>query len=278
MGWASKFKRDVCRPAQEKGWRAESAFKLLQLDEEFHLLQGITRAVDLCAAPGSWSQVLIQKMGSQGSGHVVAVDRQDMAPLPGVLQIKGDITQLSTAKAVVQHFEGSPADLVVCDGDPDLTGLQDIDEHMRTQLLLAALNIATHILKPGGCFVAKIIRGRDVTLTYSQLRVFFSTVVCAKPRSSPSSSSEAFAVCQGYDPPAGFLPDLTKPLLNHSYDADFNQLDGPTRIIVPFVTCGHLSANDSEHCYPLNAEGDSKCKDVLPMQPPILLPPRGPTH
>ncbi|XP_048652567.1 putative tRNA (cytidine(32)/guanosine(34)-2'-O)-methyltransferase isoform X5 [Marmota marmota marmota] len=124
---------------------------------------------------------------------------------------------LSTAKEIIQHFEGCPADLVVCDGAPDVTGLHDVDEYMQAQLLLAALNIATHVLKPGGCFVAKIFRGRDVTLLYSQLRVFFSNVLCAKPRSSRNSSIEAFAVCQGYDPPEGFVPDLTRPLLDHSY-------------------------------------------------------------
>uniref|UniRef100_A0A8D1X377 Putative tRNA (cytidine(32)/guanosine(34)-2'-O)-methyltransferase n=1 Tax=Sus scrofa TaxID=9823 RepID=A0A8D1X377_PIG len=226
MGRTSKDKRDVYyRLAKENGWRARSAFKLLQLDEEFQLFQGVTRAVDLCAAPGSWSQVLSQKIGGQGSGHVVAVDLQAMAPLPGVLQIQGDITQLSTAKEIIQHFEGCPADLVVCDGAPDVTGLHDVDEYMQAQLLLAALNIATHVLKPGGCFVAKIFRGRDVTLIYSQLRVFFSSVLCAKPRSSRNSSIEAFAVCKGYDPPAGFLPDLTKPLLDHSYGE--SQSPGP---------------------------------------------------
>ncbi|XP_065394741.1 tRNA (cytidine(32)/guanosine(34)-2'-O)-methyltransferase isoform X5 [Macaca fascicularis] len=218
MGRTSKDKRDVYyRLAKENGWRARSAFKLLQLDKEFQLFQGVTRAVDLCAAPGSWSQVLSQKIGGQGSGHVVAVDLQAMAPLPGVVQIQGDITQLSTAKEIIQHFKGCPADLVVCDGAPDVTGLHDVDEYMQAQLLLAALNIATHVLKPGGCFVAKIFRGRDVTLLYSQLRVFFSSVLCAKPRSSRNSSIEAFAVCQGYDPPEGFIPDLSKPLLDHSY-------------------------------------------------------------
>ncbi|XP_012999773.1 tRNA (cytidine(32)/guanosine(34)-2'-O)-methyltransferase isoform X2 [Cavia porcellus] len=218
MGRTSKDKRDVYyRLAKENGWRARSAFKLLQLDEEFHLFQGVTRAVDLCAAPGSWSQVLSQKIGGQGPGHVVAVDLQAMAPLPGVIQIQGDITQLSTAKEIIQHFEGCHADLVVCDGAPDVTGLHDVDEYMQAQLLLAALNIATHVLKPGGCFVAKIFRGRDVTLLYSQLRVFFSSVLCAKPRSSRNSSIEAFAVCRGYDPPEGFVADLTKPLLDHSY-------------------------------------------------------------
>ncbi|XP_053526568.1 putative tRNA (cytidine(32)/guanosine(34)-2'-O)-methyltransferase isoform X2 [Artibeus jamaicensis] len=299
MGRTSKDKRDVYyRLAKENGWRARSAFKLLQLNEEFQLFQGVTRAVDLCAAPGSWSQVLSQKIGSQGSGHVVAVDLQAMAPLPGVLQIQGDITQLSTAKEIIQHFEGCPADLVVCDGAPDVTGLHDVDEYMQAQLLLAvsnrgcpylnlspfsylrlslsylscpqALNIATHVLKPGGCFVAKIFRGRDVTLIYSQLRVFFSSVLCAKPRSSRNSSIEAFAVCQGYDPPEGFLPDLTKPLLDHSYD--FNQLDGPSRIIVPFVTCGDLSSYDSDRSYPLDLEDGSEYKYTPPTQPPISPP------
>lgn len=109
MGRSSKDKRDVyCHLAKEKGWRARSAFKLLQLDEEFQLFQGVMRAIDLCAAPGSWSQALSQKIGGQGSGHVVAVDLQTMAPLPGVLQIQGDITQLSTAKEIIQHFEDCP--------------------------------------------------------------------------------------------------------------------------------------------------------------------------
>ncbi|GAB1302629.1 Putative tRNA (cytidine(32)/guanosine(34)-2'-O)-methyltransferase [Apodemus speciosus] len=248
MGRTSKDKRDVYyRLAKENGWRARSAFKLLQLDEEFQLFKGVKRAVDLCAAPGSWSQVLSQKVG-------------------------GDITQLSTAKEIIQHFEGCPADLVVCDGAPDVTGLHDVDEYMQAQLLLAALNIATHVLKLGGCFVAKIFRGRDVTLLYSQLRIFFSSVLCAKPKSSRNSSIEAFAVCQGYDPPEGFIPDLTRPLLNHSYDTDFNQLDGPTRVIVPFVTCGDLSAYDSDRTYSLDLDDGSEYKYTPPTQPPIAPP------
>lgn len=94
MGRTSKDKRDVYyRLAKENGWRARSAFKLLQLDEEFQLFQGVKRVVDLCAAPGSWSQVLSQKVGGQTNGQVVAVDLQAMAPLPGVIQIQGDITQ-----------------------------------------------------------------------------------------------------------------------------------------------------------------------------------------
>ncbi|GLD71715.1 putative tRNA (cytidine(32)/guanosine(34)-2'-O)-methyltransferase isoform X1, partial [Lates japonicus] len=127
MGRSSKDKRDIYyRLAKEEGWRARSAFKLLQLDHEFNLFTGVNRAVDLCAAPGSWSQVLSRKLrGREEKGDggeevkIVAVDLQAMAPLPGVTQIQGDITKVSTAQEIIRHFEGQPADLVVCDGAPD---------------------------------------------------------------------------------------------------------------------------------------------------------------
>ncbi|KAL0965424.1 hypothetical protein UPYG_G00281120 [Umbra pygmaea] len=307
MGRSSKDKRDIYyRLAKEEGWRARSAFKLLQLDEEFGLFKGVKRAVDLCAAPGSWSQVLSRKLrgkevkgeevkgeevkgeevkgeevkgeevkGEEVKGEevkIVAVDLQAMAPLPGVTQIQGDITKISTAQEIIRHFEGHPADLVVCDGAPDVTGLHDVDEYIQAQLLLAALNITTHVLKPGGTFVAKIFRGKDVTLLYSQLKIFFSGVTCAKPRSSRNSSIEAFVVCQNYSPPEGYLPNMSNPLLDHSYDVDFNQLEGPNRIIVPFLACGDLSAFDSDRTYPLQLDASQEYHYTPPTQPPIRPP------
>ena len=86
---------------------------------------------------------------------------------------------------------------------PDVTGLHDLDEYVQAQLLLAALNITTHVLKLGGTFVAKIFRGKDVTLLFAQLRLFFENVTVAKPKSSRNSSIEAFVVCQNYQPPKG---------------------------------------------------------------------------
>ncbi|KAJ2721468.1 putative tRNA (cytidine(32)/guanosine(34)-2'-O)-methyltransferase, partial [Coemansia sp. D1744] len=91
MGKSSKDKRDVYyRLAKEQGWRARSAFKLLQVNEEFNIFEGVTRAVDLCAAPGSWSQVLSKELRKNSGDHaqVVAVDLQAMAPLQGVVQIQ----------------------------------------------------------------------------------------------------------------------------------------------------------------------------------------------
>lgn len=278
MGRSSKDKRDIYyRLAKEEGWRARSAFKLLQLDQEFNLFTDVSRAVDLCAAPGSWSQVLSRKLRSQevkGDAEVkiVAVDLQAMAPLPGVTQIQGDITKISTAEEIIRHFEGQPADLVVCDGAPDVTGLHDVDEYIQAQLLLAALNITTHVLKRGGTFVAKIFRGKDVTLLYSQLKIFFSGVTCTKPRSSRNSSIEAFVVCQNYQPPEGYVPNMSNPLLDHSYDVDFNQLEGPNRVIVPFLACGDLSAYDSDRTYPLQLDDRKEYKYMPPTQPPIQPP------
>ncbi|CAG8492442.1 7350_t:CDS:2 [Acaulospora colombiana] len=188
MGKSSKDKRDIYyRLAKEQGWRARSAFKLLQIDEEFNIFE----AVDLCAAPGSWSQVLKKKLDSSNGEtppKIVAVDLQAMAPLEGVIHIQGDITKLSTAEQIISYFEGELADLVVCDGAPDVTGLHDMDEYIQAQLLLSALNIMTNILRPGGTFIAKIFRGKDVTLLYAQLKIFFPNVTCSKPKSSRNSS------------------------------------------------------------------------------------------
>ena len=100
----SKDKRDIFyRKAKEEGWRARSAFKLLQIDETFNLFDNVTRAVDLCAAPGSWSQVLARKLIDDHS-RIVAVDLQPMAPIDGVHTVQGDITSQRTVDEVLNLF------------------------------------------------------------------------------------------------------------------------------------------------------------------------------
>ena len=131
-------------------------------------------------------------------------------------------------------------------------GLHDIDEYVQAQLLLAALNITTHVLKPGGTFVAKIFRGKDVTLLYSQLNLFFDRVSCCKPKSSRNSSIEAFVVCQGFKLPPDFVPSMTRPLMDEQYREGVNSLVGVERVIVPFLACGDLSGFDSDQAYPLD--------------------------
>ncbi|XVF55121.1 hypothetical protein PTKIN_Ptkin06aG0010800 [Pterospermum kingtungense] len=224
MGKASRDKRDIYyRKAKEEGWRARSAFKLLQIDEEFNIFEGVKRVVDLCAAPGSWSQFFSRKLylpaklsPDSKDGDlplIVAIDLQPMAPIEGVIQVQGDITNAPTAEVVIRHFDGCKADLVVCDWAPDVTGLHDMDEFVQSQLILAGLTIVTHVLRQGGKFIAKIFRGKDTSLLYCQLKLFFPVVTFAKPKSSRNSSIEAFAVCENYSPPEGFNPQDLHRLL-----------------------------------------------------------------
>lgn len=237
----------------------------------------MTRVVDLCAAPGSWSQVLSKRLYENSANKddvkIIAVDLQAMAPLAGVKQLQGDITKLSTAQEIIASFNDQKAQLVVCDGAPDgkikrrsifarisrrislfpVTGLHDIDEYIQSQLLLAALSITTHVLMNGGKFVAKIFRGKDTALLYSQLRVFFKKVSIAKPASSRNSSIEAFVVCEDYSPPEGYIPQMIDPMVDDvqliAYQTDSNI----NRLMVPFVVCGDLRHFDSDMSYSLNA-------------------------
>ena len=99
----------------------------------------------------------------------------------------------------------------MCDGAPDVTGLHDMDEFLQAQLMFAALTITTHVLNNGGKFVAKVFRGRDLTLLAAQLRLFFESVTVAKPASSRANSSECFVVCEGFQGPVpehGYVPQM----------------------------------------------------------------------
>lgn len=350
MGKSSKDKRDAYyRLAKEQGWRARSAFKLIQLDEQFDLFNGVTRVVDLCAAPGSWSQVLSRVLikgesfgrraweekrererkivlgeevsegrEQQESGlkpregvKIVAVDLQPMASLEGIITLKGDITHPSTIPRILQALDpetykpdegagesgSNPVDLIISDGAPDVTGLHDLDIYIQSQLLYSALNLALKILKPGGKFVAKVFRGRDVDLIYAQLRCFFTSVHCAKPRSSRASSLEAFVVCEGFALPKGYMIDPAHPVglggrvpvPEKKVKSKEGYVDGQKRTvgedgatvlefesdeeednrwIAPFVACGDLSAWDADATYHLPKDRVS----LNPVQPPTAPP------
>jgi tRNA (cytidine32/guanosine34-2'-O)-methyltransferase len=320
MGRLSRDKRDVFyRLAKEKGYRARSAFKLLQIDAEFNLFtippvdnpddaaaaptgsppsqsqKRVTRAVDLCAAPGSWSQVLSDKLLDEttvaelsdqddGIEKIVAVDLQPMAPIEGVRCLQGDITSLETAELIIQHFQGQRAEIVICDGAPDVTGLHDVDEYLQGQLLLSAMLITTHVLCPGGTFVAKIFRGRNVGFLYAQLRLLFERVSVAKPSSSRNSSMESFVVCQNFK--GGMYLDL--PLDVGGYldlreteaaAAEAGAEPDESRLhpsMVPFIACGDLSEwsptgeiLDADKSYPI---ADSASNYIPPIAPPIDAP------
>jgi len=168
--------------------------------------------------------------------------------------VQGDITSQRTVDEVLAIFrqgdEARLADLVVCDGAPDVTGMHDLDEYIQAQLLLAAISITTQLLREGGTFVAKIFRGKDSSLLYSQLKIFFPDVCVAKPKSSRNSSVEAFVVAQGFAPPDNFSRNALSKLALHDYSAELPQ-HGEGMLVVPFVACGDLSGYDADQNYAL---------------------------
>ncbi|KAH8312745.1 hypothetical protein KR044_012628 [Drosophila immigrans] len=252
MGKTSKDKRDIYyRLAKEEGWRARSAYKLLHIDEAFGIFEGVHRAVDLCAAPGSWSQVLSKKLfrscltdDEKLAVKIIAVDLQAMAPLQGVVQIQGDITKESTAEAIIAHYSSDAqqkAQLVVCDGAPDVTGVHEMDEYMQNQLIVSALSIATFVLEPGGKFVAKIFKSNDNCLLESQMRTFFTDFRIFKPPSSRPSSIEAFVVCSGFRLPDGYIPQIINPARDDIRALSLKTGSTTNRRLVPFIACGDLN-------------------------------------
>ncbi|CCG83383.1 tRNA 2'-O-ribose methyltransferase [Taphrina deformans PYCC 5710] len=219
MGKSSKDKRDIYyRLAKENGYRARSAYKLIQLDELYGFLDGdARRVIDLCAAPGSWSQVISQHLtDSAGTGRrpglLVSIDLQPMAPLPSTTQIQADLTDPATAPRILSLFhdddgddgeEGTgdgngKADLVVSDGAPDVTGLHDLDTYLHHQLFHACLNLVLETLRTGGTFVAKMFRGGERELVDEMVRRYFRHVSWHKPLASRASSMEIFLVCQDF--------------------------------------------------------------------------------
>lgn len=203
---------------------------------------------------------------------IVAVDLQTMAPLPGVEQIKGDITKRSTIEEILERFKSNDgkvmnkADLVICDGAPDVTGLHDIDEFVQGNLVLAALNICLHVLCENGNFVSKIFRTKNIDLLSQQLKLFFDDVVIAKPRSSRNSSVESFIVCRQFHLPENFIPNIDEPFV-YTYEQTLAKQEKSSSIL-PFIACGSLDGFDSDKTYPL----EDKQMYLEPVQPPISPP------
>lgn len=230
----------------------------------FIILTDVQRAVDLCAAPGSWSQVLSRKLfdscltdDEKIAVKIIAVDLQAMAPIRGVVQLQGDITKESTAKDIIAHFDNDAnqkAQLVVCDGAPDVTGVHEMDEYMQNQLIVSALSIATFVLESGGKFVAKIFKGYANSLLESQMLTFFKHFQIYKPASSRASSIESFVVCSGFQLPTGYIPQIISSTSEDIRALSLKTGSEVNRRLVPFIACGDLNGtfNDSEENFTCN--------------------------
>ena len=183
------------RAAQEQGWRSRAAFKLIELDERFHLIRPGLRCIDLGAAPGGWSQVLVKR----GAAQVVGVDLLPVDPVPGATIIEGDFTD-DAMPARLQDLLGGPADLVLSDMAPNTTGHTQTDHIRIMGLAELALHFAMQTLEPGGCFVAKVFQGGTERTILDTMKQHFSSVRHAKPPASRKESSELYVVATGFRP------------------------------------------------------------------------------
>ncbi len=183
------------REAQAKGYRSRAAFKLLELADKDRLLRRGMSVVDLGAAPGSWSQVLKQRLGP--SGRIVAVDLLPMDPIAGVSFIQGDFREEEAVGRVASALGAAKVDLVLSDLAPNISGVASADQARSVYLAERALEFATEVLQPGGDLVVKAFQGAGFPELERRFRMFFDKVYVRKPRASRDRSREVFLVAKG---------------------------------------------------------------------------------
>lgn len=182
--------------AQRRGYRSRAAFKLIELDAKDRLLRPGMTVVDLGAAPGSWSQVLREKVG--GTGRIVAVDLLPMDPVAGVVFVQADFREDEGLAAVEQALGGRPVDLVVSDMAPNLSGVEPADQARSVHLGELALDFAISHLHAGGDLAVKVFQGSGLAELQRAMAARFEKVYVRKPKSSRDRSRETFLVAKGF--------------------------------------------------------------------------------
>jgi len=181
--------------ARKRGYRSRAAFKLTQIDDKFGILRRGARVVDLGAAPGGWSQVARERCGE--AGRVVALDLQEMDPLPGVVVLQGDFGDPAVQARIRAALEG-PADVVLSDMAAPATGHAPTDHLRIMRLVEEAYAFAAEILAPGGTFVAKVLQGGTEVALLDALKRAFAKVRHVKPPASRADSAELYLVATGF--------------------------------------------------------------------------------
>jgi 23S rRNA (uridine2552-2'-O)-methyltransferase len=189
--------------AKREGYRSRAAFKLLEIDEKFHILKPGQKIVDLGAAPGGWSQIAAQRVGPKG--RIVGIDLLPVDPMAGVEFIQLDFLDESAPGKLVEML-GGPADLVMSDMAANTTGHKKTDHLRIIGLAEAAIDFAREILAPGGAFVAKVFQGGTENQLLSDLKRDFAVVRHVKPSASRADSAELYVLATGFRGAAGQTP------------------------------------------------------------------------
>lgn len=182
------------RQARAEGWRGRAVYKLMELDRKDRLLRTGMSVVDLGAAPGSWSQYAVTRVGD--SGLVIASDRLPIDPIPGVRFIEGDFHEEAVLNALLEAL-GDGADLVMSDMAPNMSGVTAVDQPASMALTELAHDLAVRVLKPGGTFVTKMFQGEGSDSFTRALKSDFKSVRIRKPEASRDRSREVYIVATG---------------------------------------------------------------------------------
>ena len=180
------------RLAKDKGYRARSAYKLLQINSSYDILKKGDKVVDLGCAPGGWLQVAIKEVGL--SGKVVGLDLKPVAPVTGATILQGSIEDANMLSKIAEIL-GCKADVVLSDLAPNVSGVWDIDHARQLSLSTIAFGFTQQILRVGGSAVFKVFEGEMLNEFRLELRNNFGKVILSKPSASRQESSELYMVC-----------------------------------------------------------------------------------
>jgi len=183
------------KEATRLGYRSRAAFKLIEIADKDRLFRPGMSVVDLGAAPGSWTQVLREKLGRRA--RIVALDVAVMVPLPGVTAVQGDFREAEALAALEAALDGRKVDLVVSDLAPNLSGVESADQARSVHLGELALEFAVQWLQPGGNLVVKAFQGAGFTELQKQMQREFEKVHVRKPKASRDRSREVYLVGKG---------------------------------------------------------------------------------
>lgn len=193
-----KAKKDQYRKlAKQEGYRSRSAFKLLQLNKSYKILEKSDKVVEFGCAPGGWIQVASQSVGK--SGVVIGVDLKEISPLEGTSFIKGNIDNPHLVQILLQTIgPGNKFDVVLSDLSPNVSGIWETDHERQISLSKHALDASTKILKTRGNAVYKVFQGISTRSFVDELAEHFTLVRLSKPPASRQESSELYAICLGF--------------------------------------------------------------------------------
>ncbi|MBA3696359.1 MAG: 23S rRNA (uridine(2552)-2'-O)-methyltransferase RlmE [Methylotenera sp.] len=186
---------EYVKRAQKEGYRARAAYKLIEIDDKDKLIKPGMTIVDLGATPGSWSQVVVQRL--KGQGRVIALDLLDMQPINGVEFIQGDFREEAILKLLEEKLNNKQVDLVIADMAPNISGIANVDQAGGAYLTELALEFSKDWLKPSGNFLVKVFIGAGFDEILQNMRQMFDKVVTRKPKASRDRSSEVYLLGLG---------------------------------------------------------------------------------